>query len=231
MATIMDAKIVSEEIVKAVNPVSISLFGSCAKYGFGEDLDLLIIVDDGIESSVDTNLILHKILKKYYKDFAIDSFIMTASRFKDYYLQGSPFLSLILREGRPLYMRRVLEEWFKQAEDELNMAVYLLDGGFFRGSCLHSQQSIEKSIKARLLKEGWELERIHSIERLISIGEKYNIKVPLSDEEIVFIDSIYKGRYPIETGLLPLGEPSGSDGQKAVDLAKRIFKEMKSHSS
>jgi HEPN domain-containing protein len=226
MATITDAKIVSKEIVRALNPVSISLFGSCAKYGFGEDLDLLIIVDD-MESSFNTNLILHKCLKRYYKDFAVDPFVISASLFRGYYLQGSPFLKLILREGRPLYMRGILEEWFKQAEDELNMAVYLLIGGFFRGSCLHSQQSIEKSIKARLLKEGWDLERIHSVERLIVIGGKYNIKVSLSDEEIVFIDSIYKGRYPVETGLLPLGEPSNSDARKAVDLAKRIFKEMK----
>jgi predicted nucleotidyltransferase len=153
MATITDAKIVSKEIVRALNPVSISLFGSCAKYGFGEDLDLLIIVDvDDMESSFKTNLILHKCLKRYYKDFAVDPFVISASLFRGYYLQGSPFLKLILREGRPLYMRGILEESFKQAEDELNMAVYLLNGGFFRGSCLHSQQSIEKSIKARLLK-------------------------------------------------------------------------------
>ena len=227
MATIMDAKIVSDEIVKAVNPVSISIFGSCAKYGFGEDLDLLIIIDDRIEPSDDINLLIHKCLKRYYKDFAIDPFIIPASHFKEYYFQGSPFLRLILREGRPLYMRGILEEWFKQAEDELNMAGYLMQGDFFRGSCLHSQQSIEKSIKARLIKEGWELERTYNIERLISIGEKYNIKVPLSDEEIVFIDNIYKGRYPAESGLLPFGEPSKLDAQKAVDLAKRIFKEMK----
>ena len=124
-------------------------------------------------------------------------------------------------------MRGAMEEWFKQAFDELNMAEYLLAGRYFRGSCFHSQQSIEKSIKTRLIKEGWELERTQNIERLISIGEKYNIKVPLSDEEIVFIDNIYKGRYPAESGLLPFGEPSKLDAQKAVDLAKRIFKEMK----
>jgi HEPN domain-containing protein len=227
MATIMDAKIVSEEIVRAINPVSISIFGSCAKYGSGEDLDLLIIFDEKLKISGDINIIVHKCLKRFYKDFAIDPFIIPESLFKEYYFRGSPFLRLILREGRPLYMRGVLEEWLKQAEDELNMAVYLLDGGFFRGSCLHSQQSIEKSIKARLLKEGWELERIRSIERLVSVGEKYKIKIGLSDEEIVFIDNIYKGRYPAESALLPLGEPSGSDAERAADLAKRILKEMK----
>jgi HEPN domain-containing protein len=227
MATIMDAKIVSQEIVRAINPVSISIFGSCAKYGSGEDLDLLIIFDEKLKISGDINIIVHKCLKRFYRDFAIDPFIIPESLFREYYLRGSPFLRLILREGRPLYMRGVLEEWFKQAENELNMAVYLLGGGFFRGSCLHSQQSIEKSIKARLLKEGWELERIHSIERLVSIGEKYSIKIGLSDEEIVLIDNIYKGRYPAESGLLPFGEPSESDAEKAVDLAKRIFNEMK----
>lgn len=229
MVTIEDAKIISDTIVKAIDPVSISIFGSCAKYESGEDLDLLIIFDEKSRISEDINLLVHKCLKRFYKDFSIDPFVIPASLFEEYYLKGSPFLKLIIREGRPIYMRGILEEWFKQAEEELNMAIYLLEGCFFRGSCLHSQQSIEKSIKARLLKEGWELERIHSIERLVAIGEKYDVKINLSDEEIVFIDNIYRGRYPAESGLLPFGEPSKSDAQKAIDIAKRVFDKMKNY--
>ncbi len=78
-----------------------------------------------------------------------------------------------------------------------------------------------------LLNRGWELEKTHSIDRLISIGEDYKVKVDISDEEIVFIDSIYRGRYPFDAGLLPLGAPSEEDAQRAVNLAKRIFKDMK----
>lgn len=66
------------------------------------------------------------------------------------------------------------------------------------------QQAIEKAIKAKLFKKGWEREKTHSIERLIAIGKDYRVKFPLSDEEIVFLDSIYRGRYPVDEGLLPL---------------------------
>ena len=72
------------------------------------------------------------------------------------------------------------------------------------------------------------MEKTHSIERLIAIGIDYKIKSNLSDEEIVFIDSIYRGRYPAEAGLLPLGEPSGEDAERAVNIAKRIFKSAQS---
>lgn len=226
MVTIEDAKNVSSAIVKAVRPVSVFVFGSVAKEGVGEDLDLLVIVDDKTGITNDINLTLHKCLKNYYKRFDIDPFVIPLSIFNKYYFRGSPFLSLVLKEGRSFYMREAIGEWIQQAHDELNMAEYLLGGRYFRGSCFHSQQSIEKSIKARLLKEGWELERIHSIERLVTIGEKYNIKIDFSDEEVVLIDNIYRGRYPAETGLLPLGEPSEAEAQKAFEIAKRIFKEV-----
>ncbi|MDI7258318.1 MAG: HEPN domain-containing protein [Thermodesulfobacteriota bacterium] len=226
MVTIEDAKEVSNVIIEAVRPVSVFVFGSVAKEGVGQDLDLLVIVDDKTGITSDINLTLHKCLKNYYRRFDIDPFIIPLSIFNKYHNRGSPFLRLILKEGRSLYMKEAIEEWLKQAHDELNMAEYLLGGRFFRGSCFHSQQSIEKSIKARLLKEGWELERIHSIERLVTIGEKYNIKIDLSDEEVVLIDNIYRGRYPAETGLLPLGEPSEAEAQKAFAIAKRIFKEV-----
>jgi len=226
MVTIEDAKYVSNIIAEAVRPISVFVFGSVAKEGVGEDLDLLVIVDDKTEITNDINILLHKCLKIYYKKFDIDPFVIPLSVFNKYYLRGSPFLKLILKEGRSFYMREAIAEWLKQAHEELNMAGYLLEGGYFRGSCFHSQQSIEKAIKARLLKEGWDLERVHSIERLIAIGEKYDIKIDLSDEEMVFIDNIYRGRYPAETGLLPLGEPSEADAQKALAIAKRIFTEV-----
>jgi HEPN domain-containing protein len=226
MVTIEDAKEVSNVIVEAIRPISVFVFGSVAKQGVGEDLDLLVIVDDKSETTNDISMLLHKCLKSYYKKFDIEPFVIPLSVFNKYYLKESPFLRLIVKEGRSFYMREAIAEWLKQANDELNMAEYLLEGRFFRGSCFHSQQSIERSIKARLLKEGWELERIHSIGRLITIGEKYNIKINLSDEEVVFIDHIYRGRYPAETGLLPLGEPSEAEAQKAISIAKKIFTEV-----
>ena len=62
---------------------------------------------------------------------------------------------------------------------------------------------------------------------MIAIGRDYKIRLTLSDEEIMFIDGIYRGRYPAEAGLLPLGDPSRADADKAVNIARRIFGNVK----
>ena len=110
MVTIEDAKEVSNVIVEAVRPVSVFVFGSVAKEGVGEDLDLLVIVDDKSVITSDINLTLHKCLKNYYRRFDIDPFIIPLSIFNKYHHRGSPFLRLILKEGRSLYMKEAIED-------------------------------------------------------------------------------------------------------------------------
>lgn len=220
--TIRDARDVADEIVRSFSPVSVVLFGSVAKEGVGGDLDLLVIVDDATRLSGNPELLLYQRLKNFYKRFSIDPFIIPLSLLYQCYHRGSPFLNKVLKEGRVLYMRDAVREWFKNGEDELRMAEYLMQGGYFKGACYHAQQSAEKAVKARLLQKGWELEKTHSIERLVSIAEEYNIAIDISEEDMVFIDSIYRGRYPLETGLLPLGEPLKEDAERAVGIARRI---------
>ena len=224
MVTLKDAKKVTESLVKQCHPLGIVVFGSVAQKGEGRDLDLLLIVNDKTKDSENINLLIHTCLKKFYKNFAVDPFIIPLSKFKEYFAKGSPFLWLILKEGRYLYMKDAVKEWLKQAEEELHTALYLLEGGFFKGVCYHAQQAVEKKVKALLLKKGWELEKIHSLERLLAIAEDYKIRIDISDNEIIFIDSIYRSRYPGEAGLLPLGDPVKSDAKKAVDIAERVLK-------
>jgi HEPN domain-containing protein/predicted nucleotidyltransferase len=226
MVTLKDAKEAADSIVDALQPVLIVLFGSVAAEGTGTDLDLLVVIDDRLEEAADSNLLVHRCLKRFYKRFAIDPFVVHLSLFNEYYAKGSPFLRVISKEGRLLYMRDAVQEWLKQAEEELNMANYLLQGGYLKGTCYHAQQSVEKSLKAWLFTKGWELEKTHSVERLVAIGEDYKLKFNLSDEEIVFIDSIYRGRYPADEGLLPFGEPSKEDAERAAGIARRIFKDV-----
>jgi len=39
--------------------------------------------------------------------------------------------------------------------------------------------------------------------------------------------NIYRRRYPREAGILPLGEPSKPDAEKAIRLAKKVFQTAK----
>jgi HEPN domain-containing protein len=68
------------------------------------------------------------------------------------------------------------------------------------------------------------LEKTHSIARLVAICRDFKVRLGLSDEDVVFMDSIYRGRYPAEEGLLPFRESSASDAEKAIHIAGRIVK-------
>jgi len=124
-------------------------------------------------------------------------------------------------------MHNSLKDWHDSGLEDFQQAEYLSEGGFYRGACFSSQQAIEKIIKWMLLKKGWELEKIHNIRRLMAIAENFGIIVPLQDEEIDFIDSVYKGRYPGEEGLLPLGTPTQKDAKRALQIAKKVVKHFK----
>lgn len=223
MVTLDDAKEVSRTITEKIMPISIVVFGSVAKNGIGNDLDILIITKDNRRSLEELNRAIYRILDPFYKRFSIDPIILPLSLWKRHFLKGSPFLRLIQREGRVLYMENFLKQWFKQAREELKMAEYLLKGGYFRGACYHSQQAIEKAIKGALISRGWELEKIHRIKRLTVIAEEYGIPIKLNEDDITFLDSIYRGRYPAEEGLLPLREPTKKDAERAVKLAGEVY--------
>ena len=51
--------------------------------------------------------------------------------------------------------------------------------------------------------------------------------IDLEVEDAVFLNSIYKGRYPSEEGLLPYGEPTEQDARRAVSAAENAFRSMK----
>ena len=150
------------------------------------------------------------------------------NRVVKYNKNGSPFLKLIQREGKALFMAKdYLKDWFKFAKEDYEMAAILLANSYYRGCCIHSQQAIEKCIKGLLIKNSWELERTHNIGALFSFAEKYNINIKIEDEDIEFIDSIYSNRNPVEEGLLPFGKPDQNSASKALVIAANVLKQSK----
>jgi HEPN domain-containing protein len=218
-ATLADAREVTSKIVAAVDPLAVLVFGGVGRAGEGNDLDLLVVVEEGSRGTSR----LDAALQPFHKRFAVDPFVIADRAFRDHFRRGSPFLHTVIREGRRLYMKNAELEWMKDANDELSAAGYLRKGGFWKLACFHAQQAVEKALKARLLAKGWELEKVHSIARLSALCEDYKIQLSLTDGEIQYIDSIYRGRYPGEAGLLPLGEPDSKDADKAIAIATRAL--------
>ena len=214
---------VTNTLVKEFNPVSIVVFGSISEFGDGNDLDLLVVTDDSVKDMRTLNNEVCFNLKDFYRQFSLDPFVISLTTLKEHYRKGSPFLQSILKKGLVTYMKDALKEWLIQAQNELEMANYLFKGGYFRGATFHSQQAIEKLFKVKLLEKGWELEKIHSTKRLSCIAFEYAIKINIAEEDLIFIDSIYRSRYPAEAGLLPMGEATESDANRAVTIAQNLF--------
>lgn len=218
LATLDDARQITSTIVDTLDPQLILAFGSVGRHGSGNDLDLLIVVAGERRERE-----LAAALKPFAARIAIDPLVVDAATFRERFRRGSPFLSALVREGRRLYMKDAESEWLRDAREELRSADYLAQGGFWKAACYHAQQAVEKAFKARLLGKGWELEKVHSVRRLAAIAAEYRVPVPLDDTAIEYIDSIYRGRYPGEAGLLPLGDPGSEDARRAIEIARNLL--------
>lgn len=119
-------------------------------------------------------------------------------------------------------MKRETREWMKIAEEELESAEYLFVKGLYRMVCYHAQQAVEKFLKATLAEKKGRVPRTHNILDLVFALQEEGYRTPLSEEEAIFLTSIYRARYPVSLGLLPQGEPSSEEAHKALYLAQEI---------
>lgn len=218
-----DAREVAKKLADDLDPRAVIVFGSVARNGEGNDLDLLVMQDENGKSRETLYEEVHRSLKEFYRRFAIDYFVGFTGELRERFLKGSPFLRLVQAEGRSLYMKDSVPERLDQAKRELAMAEYLFKGKYYRGTCLSVQQALEKAMKGMLIQKGWLLEKIHSLERLSAIGEEYNVNFEIPEDLTVLIDSMYRGRYPAEEGVFPTGEPSRAQAERLLTSAQSLF--------
>ncbi|MGD9975523.1 MAG: HEPN domain-containing protein [Desulfatirhabdiaceae bacterium] len=221
MVTIADAAKVARFLEAELSPVAILLFGSVARSGEGDDLDILIVTDQE-----DMHETVGMCLHEYGKQFPIDYFVASTRLLNEHFRKGSPFLNLIQDEGRILYMKSTLNEWIDLAREDLHQANYLIAGHFYRGACFAAQQSLEKGLKAALIRKGWKLDKIHHIRRLLGLCEEYGVHIDWRDEDVDLMDSIYRGRYPAEEGLLPLKHPDQNEASRAITIAGGLLQQL-----
>ena len=86
----------------------------------------------------------------------------------------------------------------------------------------HSQQAIEKCIKALLEFEEKHVPKIHKLQTLIF---KLDYELHIEDKILVELDDLYiDARYPTDLGLLPNGKPSLDSAELYFDTAMYCFK-------
>ncbi len=124
-------------------------------------------------------------------------------------------------------MSESTERWMAFASEDLQMAQFALSAGIFNQVCFHSQQCVEKLLKASLASLGRTIPRTHSITDLVE-------KLPkdwFSDlrDELAALDDYYiPARYPDALpGSLPEGLPGQSDAEQAISLARSALDEAR----
>lgn len=106
------------------------------------------------------------------------------------------------------------------------MAQKAMEIKLYRQVCFHSQQCAEKGLKAVILEKGKKLRKVHDLLELSKDIEDLSLQLPASIEELDFLNRVYRSRYPPDVGLLPHGEPTKEDAEKALEIAQRIFAQV-----
>ena len=217
---------IKTRLVERYNPDRIILFGShsTGKPQEESDIDLLVLKDTK-DRPIDRRIQVEKILAD--RSMPLDIVVYTPQEIRYLFSMGSPFVEEIIETGRVIYMRKATDNGIKDAEDELSSALILFEHEKFKGVYYHSQQCVEKALKALIIEKGSKPEKIHDIVELLNKVEQIGWKVTLPVDDAVFLNSIYKGRYPTEEGLLPHGEPIQSDAERAVTAAESFMKSVR----
>jgi HEPN domain-containing protein len=86
----------------------------------------------------------------------------------------------------------------------------------------HSQQTIEKVLKALLCFDNADVPKVYSLNKLFKLNEHH---IKTIDNKIVNkLDKLYiDSRYPGDMGLLPYGKPTLEDAKEFYDFAYMIF--------
>jgi HEPN domain-containing protein/predicted nucleotidyltransferase len=209
---------IRERVVSVYNPDRIILFGSRAAGTNTDESDYdLLILKDTSARPIDRRVEVEKILQD--RAVPLDILVYTPQEMSYLYSIGSPFIEEVIETGRVLYMRKATGDWIREAEEELASARILFEHDKWKAACYHSQQGVEKGLKALILEKGEKPGKVHDIVELLGHANRLGWQIALAMDDAIFLNSIYKGRYPAEEGLLPRGDPAKEDAARAVKTA------------
>ena len=217
---------ITQRIIRGYQPDRIILFGSRSAGRARKDSDLdLLIIKETEKGPVERRVEVETILSD--REYPLDLLVYTPGEVRTLYQLGTPLIQEIMEKGKVLYMRKATEAWIREAREEWEVARLLLRNAKLRAALYHAQQSVEKGLKAILIEQGRKPARTHDLVELLNQVHKQGIDTNLALDDIVFLNSIYQGRYPTEEGLLPHGEPTRADAEKGVACAKKLAARLK----
>jgi len=117
------------------------------------------------------------------------------------------------------------KEWLKSSSFDLENISYIIGVEHLSGVvAFHSQQAIEKSLKAYLAYNEIDIPKTHKLQNLLA---KVDIEFEVDDNILQLIDKLYiDSRYPGDLGLLPYGQPTLEDAKEFYESAQTVFDEI-----
>ena len=122
-------------------------------------------------------------------------------------------------------MTEAAERWMSFAREDLQMAELALASDIYNQVGFHSQQCVEKILKALIAAQGLTIPRTHAITDLL---EKLPRGCVLdTKDDLSFLDDFYiPARYPDALpGVLPEGLPGKMEAEQALHMARLVMQE------
>ena len=120
--------------------------------------------------------------------------------------------------------KRVWMNWLEQAEADLDKAKVLFRSENFDGVIFYSQQSIEKGLKALMLKGGEKLVKTHN---LIKLGRDVDLPENFSEDIKRLNEGYLNSRYDMMSEVIPARRYSSEDGDIFIKLVLEVLKWIK----
>lgn len=119
-----------------------------------------------------------------------------------------------------------VQDWFDFASEDLRSAEILFEEKIYNQASFHSQQCVEKLLKAMLLSEGRHSPKIHDLKELFKKCIDAGLLELLSFKEKIATLSLFYAptRYPDAIiGSLPERLPNKEDAQEALKTAQALY--------
>ena len=120
-------------------------------------------------------------------------------------------------------MKQLTRAWLNAAEDDLIAIKNLLNIPILTNIvAFHSQQAIEKTIKAIIEEFGISILKTHNLQTLLMRIEEV---IPFTINELIIseLDRLYiDSRYPGDLGLMPNGKPSIAEAEMYFHEALKV---------
>ena len=127
-------------------------------------------------------------------------------------------------------MRDITKQWLESASLDLENSQLIIENERLTGHvAFHSQQAIQKSLKALIEEVGGKVPRIHSLSKLLNQSSEF-IDIQTDEDVIISLDSLYiESRYPGDFGLLQGGKPTIKQAKIFHKFALEVFEIVTIH--